>query len=138
MAAPLVLNKLGLESLARLRAYAEANVVSARDMIKIVQRKRKPVGCDPKHVVQLPFGWTVVFSIEDHGPRVVRHLSVSSSRGGGRPTKPPSLGAVALIARELGFSVGADLKFSGDQIVRPDVDLGMVAPNVYEVYSDGE
>ncbi len=137
MARALILDPPALERLAEVKAYAEANPLNVREMLRAVQGKRPPIGDDPRHRVLLRVGFRAVFSIEDHGKVVVRHLSVSVNDSSTKPpTKAPNLKAVAMIARELGFTIGEDLEFRA-QLIQESPTFGLLVPNVFERISDG-
>lgn len=125
--------------LARLKERAEAFPIGPAALLRITSGAAPPPGDDPKHVAHLFGGWRIVYTIEDHGRVTVRHLSVSVDSG-----KSPNVLGVAMIARELGFTVGDiggevpnAMPFGSDVLVRPDETLGWAAPNIIERIPEG-
>lgn len=126
MGAP-VLDDEARAILRRLRRHAEANPFSKKELLRAIQGRgsRKPPGLSPDHAIRLPFGWKVIYSIEDHGAgKKVRHLSVSVAGGRSRPAPNPD--GVRAIARELGF------KFAGWEQIVESPTWGWRVPNVFE------
>ena len=74
----------------------------------------------------------MVYSVEDHGKGWMRHLSVSVDRESGSGAAPNPQ-AVAMIARELGFSIGDDLQFDPERhFLMASPGWGWKVPNVLE------
>lgn len=65
------------------------------------------VSSEPNRVLTLPFGWRIVFSLEEHGPgNWVRHASVSVSSKDGKDL--PNQFMVERILNLLGFENGLE------------------------------
>lgn len=124
----LILDGHGQAELARVREYAEANQLSYAQMLRLAQGKLDPPGDDANRRCHLERGYRVVYTIEDHGSRVMRHLSVSLDNRNAAPHPH----AVAMIAKELGFSVDDKLSFGRGTIIVEDHVHGWFAPNVLE------
>lgn len=131
----ILVNELEKTILKKLRDHAESNVISAFHVLRCASGKEPPIGDDKDRCATLPGGYRVVYSIEDHGAKTYRHLSVSQVKNhfATRPEVPPSPRAVAEIAKELGFDIGDDLLFTKQSVI-PDVIFGLLAPNILEVY----
>lgn len=121
--------------LQRIRDYAEAKHRRYRleDMRKIVLGTRQPPGADPARICEVPHGFRVVYSIEQHPQGWVRHLSVSLDL----TRRTPNMGAVLMIARELGFAIGKDLKLDlCKHLLQPSPTFGLAVPNLFERMED--
>ena len=68
--------------------YAEKHVYTMDDMLDIVNGDLKPPGDEPGHVMEIPFGYRVVFSLEQQNVGLCRHLSVSVAKPGKLPSIP--------------------------------------------------
>jgi hypothetical protein len=104
----LVVDEEAREAIARVRTHAEANVVSRRTVLALVEGLGEPAGDDPAFCCSIHDGFRVVFSIEDQPAGMVRHLSISIPDGKG---KCPSPEAVQIIGNEFGFE-GSILQWS--------------------------
>jgi hypothetical protein len=60
-----------------LVAYAEKNPVSMDELLDTVNKQAKPVGDFSQHTLNLPFGYRLVYSIEEQPKGRIRHLSMS-------------------------------------------------------------
>lgn len=92
----LIINK---EAISALIEYAQANIVTTKQMQETIEGKRKPVGDIPEHIIFLPVGYCIVFSIEAQPTGLVRHISVSLVK----KDCYPSFKAAKLIAEAFGF-----------------------------------
>lgn len=97
---PLIITPEIKGELLSLKKYAEENAYSMDDLLDMYN-KQKPVPGDIKeHVRYIPFGFRVVFSIENQIKAQVKHLSVSIDTDNLLPGIP----AVELIMEEIGFT----------------------------------
>ena len=109
----LVIGSNEIESLVKLREYAENNIVPLDDLLKQI-----PIGDNPNHAVRVPVDFRVVFSIEEQPSGLFRHMSVSVSR----EEKVPTPETIRIIAQHLGFYSGVKEgmiwkeNFSGNRI----------------------
>ncbi len=100
------------EGIAKLKKIAEANVINIYEMHEsgeLEAGEPNPIGDDSDHVMIIPIGLKVVFSLEDQGngvnetgqfrPGVCRHFSISSA-----DNKVPTIESIDMIVREFGFS----------------------------------
>jgi len=102
------------EKIKALVAFADQHVISFPLLLAMANGEVKPVGDDPRYVIQMQNGYRVVFSYEMQVPtqekeklpastkvtfKKVRHLSISIDK-----QVVPSPIAVDYIAREFGFS----------------------------------
>ena len=127
----LVLGPDQVEALAALRAHAETpeNRYRLSDLVCVIKGAIPTVGDDPSMVVRIPVGFRVVYSVEQHPSGWIRHMSVSLDGG----SKVPGLHAVARSAKQLGFSVGEDLRFDlARHQIHEDQVFGLAVPNVFE------
>lgn len=87
------------EAIAALRDFADDSV--NRNIIQdILDGRKGPPGDDPRHVIKIPFGYRVVYSVDLNAEgHLWRHLSVSLDG----LSKLPNPEAVFTIAAEFGF-----------------------------------
>jgi len=97
---PLIIDDMIKDKCAALVRYAEKHIVTTDQLLDTVNRERSPVGDDPGHVITLPVGYRCVFSIEDHGKHIVRHLSISIDVPGKLPSVPACEEIIKLFAFE--------------------------------------
>lgn len=89
-----------------LRKYAEDHPIFVTD--EAVAKREVPIaGDDPNYTLEVPFGYRICFSMErqqiiNQPELLVRHLSVSVDT----PGRLPSIPAVEMIMKELGFEGG--------------------------------
>jgi hypothetical protein len=99
----LVIDEAAKAEIARVVAYAWANVVTRRKLLAAMEGMEPPVGDEAGYVCLLCDGYRVVFSIENQPAGICRHLSVSIPGTGGAW---PSQDAVVVISAEFGFGKG--------------------------------
>lgn len=88
------------DALNNLREYAEKNPIAVDELLKIQSGAIRPVGKRSEHICELPVGFKIVYSIEQHHHgKWYRHLSVSVDAPGRLP-HPENVDA---IMDELGF-----------------------------------
>src|SRR5262245_37506268 len=63
----------------RVRDYAETHVWTSREILEVIQGKRRHAGEDPHHCLTIPLNFRVVYTIEDQPEPVGRthHFSIS-------------------------------------------------------------
>ncbi|MDD5556686.1 MAG: hypothetical protein PHN82_05475 [bacterium] len=83
----------------RVADHARRHPLPLRMLRDIMAGRRRAVGYDPRFVCEIPMGFRVVFSIEEHPGGWMRHISISV--GGGNLPHPA---AVRQIAGEFGFT----------------------------------
>ena len=131
MLRPLVIDQATRDEFTRVREFSDLHRIRTGTLLRMMSGSEPPPGDDPNRVVELPQGWRIVYTVEEQPRGWMRHLSVSTD--GRHEGKAPNPFAVALICRELGFSIGEDLLFTDRQTVSPDPVLGWIAPNVLEL-----
>lgn len=98
------------------------------DMEKMLRGEKTAVGDDPDLRLDVA-GVKITYTIENHGSvGWMRHLAVSLAN---KPTRPHPL-VVAVIARELGFTIGPDLKLTHRQIEMESPTWGRRVPHILE------
>lgn len=65
--------------------YAEKHIFSMDDMLDIINKQREPPGNDPHHVVYIPIGIKVVFTMDKQNIGICKHISISVDRPGKLP-----------------------------------------------------
>ena len=95
----LILDGETKDKLQNLVAYAENNPLTMDDLLDTYNKQLAPVGDMSGHVVNLPFGFRVVYSIEQQVKGDVRHLSISVDDEG----KLPNDVAVREVMKLIGF-----------------------------------
>jgi len=96
---PFVLDGEIIEKVKDLKKYAEKNIFTNSDMVAMMKQEKEPVGLNSDHFVNIPYGYRVVFSIEEHPGGWCRHISMSVDR----PKMLPSPAAVTSVMQLLGF-----------------------------------
>jgi hypothetical protein len=99
---PLIIDDFQRKLIKRCVEHAEKNMVTTRQLLRTLSGAIPPVGDDPKFVVEIPFGYRCVFSIEEQTPGRMRHLSVSVPV----PDHCPNGHAVEALMAEFGFRGG--------------------------------
>jgi hypothetical protein len=79
--------------------YAEKHIFSMDDMLDIMNKQREPPGNDPNHVVHIPIGYKVVFTMDNQNIGICKHISISVDR----PDKLPNPIVVENILQEFGI-----------------------------------
>lgn len=79
--------------------YAEQHPYSMDDLLDMYNGFLPPAGDNPNHVIHIPFGFRVVYSIEKQVKGNVRHASISIDVD----VLVPSIEAVQLIISKLGY-----------------------------------
>jgi hypothetical protein len=74
---PFIIDDKLKTQIASLVAYAEKNPVSMDELLDTVNKQAKPVGDFSQHTLNLPFGYRIVYSIEEQPKGKIRHLSMS-------------------------------------------------------------
>ena len=97
----LILDENARAEVARLRGYAESNRVSLDDLQRCQEHPELAVGNNPSHVIIIPQGYRVVFSVEEQPAGLAEHLSVSVLPH--QPDVWPSVESVVQIALEFGW-----------------------------------
>lgn len=101
---PLIIDDIVRARIGDVIAYAEHNVLSMDDLLDIHNKQGPAPGDMIGYVCFIPFGYNVVYSIEEQNPGKMRHLSISVDEDG----KLPSPSAVEFIMQLFGFK--KDLK----------------------------
>ena len=96
---PLIINDDIKENIAALVANAEMHPVTVDDMLDLKNGEKKPVGDNWCHTLLLPFGYRIVFSIENWPRGKQRHMSMSVDED----KKLPNMEAVKEIMRLIGY-----------------------------------
>ena len=87
------------EQFSNLVSYAEKHPLSIDDILDTMNKEVLPVGDDPNHVINMPFGYRIVYSVENQPSGKVRHLSMSVDED----DKCPNMAAVQETMKMLGF-----------------------------------
>lgn len=82
-----------------LRVYAEKHFYTMKMLEEVRDGKLSPPGDDPNFVIELSFGYRIVYTIESQILGMCRHISISVDT----PGKVPSPMAVQMIIEEFGF-----------------------------------
>jgi hypothetical protein len=93
---PLILDD---QKLADLKAFAQANPIPLSELRQIAEAGAPCVGDREGYSVVFDIGWRLVFSIEEHPCRWMRHMSVSQAATGRYPNKH----TMELLGEALGF-----------------------------------
>jgi hypothetical protein len=82
-----------------LKEYANLHPFSMDDLLDMMNGQEPVVGDRPEHVIMIPYGYRVVYSIEDQPVGRIKHISVSVDDSKALPSIP----ALAEIAGLFGF-----------------------------------
>lgn len=98
---PFIIDDTTKQAIERIKSYAETHVYSMDDLLDIKNNEKDSIiaGDQEGFTCLLPFGYKVVFSMEDQPAGMVRHLSVSVDTEG----KMPSQLVVSQIMKLIGF-----------------------------------
>src|SRR5688572_22092740 len=80
--------------------YSHKNPYSMDDLLDTINGQMLPAGDNPKHVIHIPIGYRVVYSIEHQVHGDLKHISISVDTIG----RLPSSDAVSMILEEFGFN----------------------------------
>lgn len=115
MARPLVMGADEEAKLRDLRAFAEANPISLIRVMEMINKgPDEALGNHPQRHCEIPFGFRVAFTVEQHPDGWYRHASISVD--GARGSVPNPL-AVAWLTERLGFQ--NTKKFDASYIENP-------------------
>lgn len=128
MAIPLIIGKLQNNGIKKLISYAEKNKIDLKRMKNIMALKEPPVGDLKGYSLNIPVGFRVVYSIEEHPCGWMKHLSISLSKR----HRVPNQYAVQMIMDK--FSMGQLESKSKDLIYIEDVGNNIKAINVLDFY----
>lgn len=104
----LVIDENVREQIQQVKDYAEANPFSMDDLLDTKNGELAAAGdLDGKHVLEIPVGYRVVFSMEQQPAGLCRHMSVSVDF----PGKLPSVPSVIMLMKEFGFDHPLDDDF---------------------------
>lgn len=95
---PLILDDTARARIAEIKRHAERNVVTLDDIKKAI-KTGNGIGDDPAFVLNIHFGFRVVYSLEDHPGGRCHHLSMSVPEKG----RSPSIQAVQVMLDEFGI-----------------------------------
>jgi hypothetical protein len=121
---PLILDSNILFELRMLVKYAEEHPFSMDDLLDMYNKAIPNTGERKEHVVHIPFGYTVVYGIENQVPGSIRHMSMSLNQ----EYRVPSPEAVQIIMVALGFKS----KLDDCKVYMEDVCPHIQAINVIE------
>ena len=105
MSTPLVITPIEIEKFKALKAYALKNPIDMREveeMVKTPAGLRRHIDRMSVYTVEMPFGFTVTFSVErGHNiDTLCWHLSMASPN----PNRLPTPEAVKMVAEHFGFT----------------------------------
>jgi len=110
-----------------LKEFAEANVISFENLMKLANGFGQPIGDNPNFVAEFPIGFRVVFSYEMQKVRKTKHISITHKG------RLPPIPAVNMLLEEFGFLHKVeDLKNSEDQTAFIWIEEEVNAVNVVE------
>jgi hypothetical protein len=95
--------------------YARMHPITMDDMLDIINKQRSPPGDDPHFVVNIPFGYRCVFTMEQQNPGLCKRLSISVDS----PGKLPNPGVTEEIMKEFGIERPLDECFMGFEEFAP-------------------
>ena len=129
---PFIIDDTTKKAIERIKAHAEKNVYKEEDVVAMSKGEKIPVAGDQEgFTCNLPFGYKVVYSIEEQPKAKVRHLSVSVPGA----NKVPNQLVVEELMQMIGFKHSLlELKTSGQGTVfLEQIGVERQAINVLEV-----
>jgi hypothetical protein len=130
---PLILGPEEKSAIASLIRHAERSVVGFETMMAL-SRRLFPAGGERNAplTIEIPHGYRITFTIEEHRPEVpCRHISISIRDGGSRAA---SGHAVEMIMREFGFRNALQVLLRSGTVWSEAAAVG-VAVNIVEPLS---
>lgn len=129
---PFVIDADAQTKLDDLKRRAEANVIDQAAMLALAAAYQSGKRGAPEfaiaQTIELTFGWTITYTVEEHKAGVpCRHMSMASAN----PVRAPSPHAVEMVMQRLGFI--NDLR--GCHVWKEDMLNGGAAINVLEPMS---
>ncbi len=124
---PLIIDEELKSKISALVAYAEKNPFSMDNVLDVYNNEMAPAGDMDQYTLILPFGYKIVYSIENQPVGNVRHLSMSIDADG----KLPSTVVVKIIMKMIGF----ENEIEDCQVKLEDYAPNQQAVNVWEVIS---
>ena len=122
---PLVIDEELKSNISKLVAYAEKNPFTMDDCLDVYNKAMEPAG-DMKHYsLVLPFGYRIVYSIEQQPMGNVRHLSISVDADG----KLPNI----VVSQEIMKLIGFDNELEECIVRLEDIAPKRQAINILEV-----
>lgn len=110
--------------------YAEAHPIRAQQLFHLMSHPEEAPGHTPEHVVQVPFGFRCVFTVDEQPGGWMRHLSVSVDA----PGRMPNRVAVDALMMLFGFKWNLDKCGKAGLVFPMHEQLDSV--NVLEPYED--
>lgn len=99
MTRPFVIDEAFINSMKELSDYAENNHFTMDDLLDVYNNQLSPAGDHTEYTRILPFGYKVVFTIEEQPAGNVRHLSMSVDED----DKLPNEIVIREVMKQLGF-----------------------------------
>lgn len=81
----LVINEEIIKEIKKLVEYAEANILTIDDLLDIQNGDKEIVGNLEQHMIHIPMGYKIVYSVEMQPAGKCRHLSMSVNSKSGLP-----------------------------------------------------
>lgn len=122
---PFIINDKLKTQIASLVAYAEENPVSMDELLDTVNKQAKPVGDFSQHTLNLPFGYRIVYSIEEQPKGKIRHLSMSVNEDEKLPNE--------FVVREVMKLIGFKNELENCEVFLESISLSRQAVNVLEI-----
>jgi hypothetical protein len=122
---PFIIDDKLKTQIASLVAYAEKNPVSIDELLDTVNKQAKPVGDFSQHTLNLPFGYRIVYSIEEQPKGKIRHLSMSVNEDEKLPNE--------FVVREVMKLIGFKNELENCEVFLESISLSRQAVNVLEI-----
>lgn len=114
--------------------YAEDHRLTIDQLKLMMSNDLHPIGDTVEHVLDIPDGFRVVYSIDEQPSGLMRHISISIPIS----DKGPHPAAINMIIHEYGFKGNALEKDSNLHCYIEDIpDNRRIAINVMQLYKDG-
>ena len=127
---PFIIDDNTKKAIERIKKHAELNVYTLGDMQEIIKGdETKKISGQEGFTTELPFGYKVVYSIEQQKSGNMRHLSVSSPKG---ISAIPNPKLVQEIMKLIGFR-DSYIECYKNNLVKSKSEKGFKSLNVWEI-----
>ncbi len=124
-ARPLIIDDNIREQFAELVRFAEKNPYTTDNILDIINEEMIPAGETEGYYINMPFGYRVVYCIEQQPVGDVRHLSIIVNERGALPS--------TIAVKEIMKLIGFENELEECHVALEEVDTNWNAVNVLEI-----
>jgi hypothetical protein len=122
---PFIIDDNLRKKIASLVTHAEKNPFTMDDLLDIKNGREKPAGDYDEFTLNLPFGYRIVYSIEEQPKGKIRHLSMSVNEDEKLPNE--------FVVREVMKLIGFKNELENCEVFLESISLSRQAVNVLEI-----